>query len=89
MTLYGIYLRAYTQGEIAGVSFKNSNKKNFYFCWIAMRTKMGMSTMADSCATLSRSVSSRPSRQFLNALLLRKAEQAPMLTGKHLESLRP
>ena len=44
------------------------------------------STMANLFTTLSRSTTSRPLLQFLEALLLRKAAQTPMLTGKHSES---
>ena len=45
-------------------------------------------TMADTYKTLSGSVSSRSSRNFLEAFLLRKAGQTAMLTGKHSESFR-
>ena len=40
--------------------------------------------MADSFPTASRSLSSRPLLQFLEAYLLRKAAQTPMLTGSSL-----
>ena len=40
-------------------------------------------TITNSYATLSRSISFKASRQFLEALLVRKAGQTPMLTGKH------
>ena len=43
--------------------------------------------MVDAFTTPSKSVSSRPLLQFLEALLLRKATQTPMLTRKHSESL--
>ena len=49
--------------------------------------KGGISTMADSFITPRRSVFSRPSLQFLEALLLREAGQTPMLTGQHSEYL--
>ena len=54
-----------------------------------MRTKKERKkNMDDLFAILSRSISSRPLRPFQEALLLRKAAQTPMLTGKHSESLR-
>ena len=44
--------------------------------------------MADSDASLSRSVSSRTLLLFLEAFLLRPDIQTPMLTGKYSESFR-
>ena len=38
--------------------------------------------------TLSRSISPRSSRQFMEVLWLRRAAQTPTLTGKHSESFR-
>ena len=43
--------------------------------------------MVEANITLSRSVSSRPLLQFLEALLLGKAAQAPWFIGKHFKSL--
>ena len=45
-------------------------------------------TMADTFVIQPRNVSSRLTLLFLEALLLRKAAQTPMHTGKHTESLR-
>ena len=45
------------------------------------------STMAGVFTTLSRSVSFRPLLLFLEALVLRKTAQTPMLTAKHSEYL--
>ena len=56
--------------------FDGCAKKFFFF----------KSIMADLYTTQPRSVSSRPSRQFLEALLLRKAGQTLMLTGRQSES---
>ena len=68
------------------LSYKNSNKY-FYFWTLDGPANKNQQWLTPS-ATPSRSVSSRPSRQFLEALLLRKAGQTPMLTQKHSESFR-
>ena len=60
------------------LSFKTSNK-NF---------RSHQQNMADLYATPSRSISSKPLLQFLEALLLWKAAQTPLLIGKHSETLR-
>ena len=67
----------------------HAQKRLFYNLKVAIKTSPHVRqspTMADSNATPSRSVPSRPSWQFLEAPLLRKAGEILMLTGRRTKS---
>ena len=60
-------------------------KKNYFHLNCQANNTGKKSTMADLYTTPSRTISFRPSWQFLEALLLRNAGQPQMLIGKHSE----